>query len=435
MIWVCEPLCRSFSHEKVNSGFLYSMSLAYHDEKIIFLSHKSHLKSISDILKHDNVKIENLEYREIPFKQAGTFYSFICYFFQLYFILSSVIRSGENKIFFLSYSAPLLWIVKKLKSGFSKFQNLNFLIVLHGSFENINTEVVAQSAPVFNGTVNAIGPGNRLSSKLRKVASTSPKNIIKKIINRITDYLVRVMSFWPQISESLFIEKNIVGFNNAGFRYLALSPYIIENAYKILDPRHIDIRYIYMPIVFAKEKVEINNKHLKVATFGYGNSKKLSEVSNYISNSREIFSFEIRVIGMDNRETEGFSFVSTPCLGRPPSREEMESLAKDIDFFIILYDKHKYRLSCSGSIYEALSYRKPIIYLDNECINFYNVEAGVIGINCENTKEIAETILKLSDNFEESRIMINAFIQNIDLVREKVRIENNFRLLKEAYTF
>ena len=70
MIIICEPQCKEFSHEKVNSGFIYAFRLAYPDDKLVFYAHSSHINAIREILLHDNVVIDNIEYIPIKFQSS-----------------------------------------------------------------------------------------------------------------------------------------------------------------------------------------------------------------------------------------------------------------------------------------------------------------------------------------------------------------------------
>ena len=62
MIVIYEPLCKDFSHEKINSGFIHSFRKAFTNEKIYFFADNSHIKSIQNILKNDNISIEKIKY-------------------------------------------------------------------------------------------------------------------------------------------------------------------------------------------------------------------------------------------------------------------------------------------------------------------------------------------------------------------------------------
>ena len=53
MIHICDLICKEMSHEKVNSGFVYGLRLAFPDEKIVVYADKSHIDALANILKVD----------------------------------------------------------------------------------------------------------------------------------------------------------------------------------------------------------------------------------------------------------------------------------------------------------------------------------------------------------------------------------------------
>ena len=77
------------------------------------------------------------------------------------------------------------------------------------------------------------------------------------------------------------------------------------------------------------------------------------------------------------------------------SREQMEAQAKDIDAFLILYTSERYRLSCSGSIFEALSYMKPVLHFENDCVNEFNRPESPIGMRAESPEEFVANMVAI----------------------------------------
>ena len=57
MIVVCDLLCKSMSHEKVNSGFIYGLSLAFPGEAIRFYADATHIEAIKKMSITDGLKI------------------------------------------------------------------------------------------------------------------------------------------------------------------------------------------------------------------------------------------------------------------------------------------------------------------------------------------------------------------------------------------
>ena len=79
MIIICEPTCRGVSHEKFNSGFIYGLSLAYPQETIRFYADITHIEAIKNILIHDKVIIDNIEYIPIKFRDLYSIRGMITY--------------------------------------------------------------------------------------------------------------------------------------------------------------------------------------------------------------------------------------------------------------------------------------------------------------------------------------------------------------------
>ena len=61
MVVIYEPLCKDFSHEKINSGFILSFRKAFPNEEIYFFADNTHIKAIKNILLNDNLSIYNIK--------------------------------------------------------------------------------------------------------------------------------------------------------------------------------------------------------------------------------------------------------------------------------------------------------------------------------------------------------------------------------------
>jgi hypothetical protein len=138
---------------------------------------------------------------------------------------------------------------------------------------------------------------------------------------------------------------------------------------------------------------------------------------------------------MDNSGLSLFDNISCPSSGERLLREDMEKYVIDIDVFLILYDESLYRISCSGSILESISYKKPIIHFNNDCIDFFNNSKLPIGVRVNSIDDYANTMVNYIENYE---IIKNDFIlykNNIEILREKYKIENNIKTIKDSFTW
>jgi len=426
MIVICEPICREFSHEKVNSGFIYGLRLAFPDETLRFYADRTHINSIKEILAHDNVVIENIEYVPIKFIDSSSLSGALNYYRLFKKIFNEVRELGVNKVFFLSYSPLILYLIKKLKV--SNFWDFKFTFVLHGDFENINTTIdppEATQLPILNFNT----PG--LTQRLRniKMGDYLPKlwdigkRLIKTGISKLTINPSKRLS-----------TKNMLLLNSSeDFRYIALSPHIVSNAAKYIAIEGLNIHTVMFPTKFVKAKPMATNKHVKFGVFGYGDSLMLINIAHKLSQKKIMHAYEIRIIGMDNRGIADYPNITCPSAGKPLRRQDMEKYAEDIDVFLILYNKNRYRLSCSGSIIESLSYTKPIIHFNNDCIDTFDTDENPIGIRCSNIDDFANKMEDIIENYDKYIPEFNVYRNNILKLREEYAIENSSLKLRESF--
>ena len=219
MIVICEPQCKSFSHEKVNSGFLYMASLAYPEDKIVFFAHISHINSIKNILEHDNIQINNIEY--IPIKFNTSFSKIGLFQYELIFkkIFKICENNQTNKLLFLSFSSPILSLLKKLKQN-SKYNKFKFSFVLHGDFENINE----------NSNLNEINKDTPVDLRYR-INKLKIKDIPKKLFLHFRAYIIKIRGIKrSEFGKKYRIKDVLLQDHCNDFRYIALAPYIVKNA-------------------------------------------------------------------------------------------------------------------------------------------------------------------------------------------------------------
>lgn len=430
MIVICEPLCKGISHEKCNSGFISGLRLAFPGEGIRLYADATHIKAIKKILEHDKVNVDPIEYCPQYFTEGSFVVSLAFYCFNFYRIFSSVIRLGEGRVFFLSFSPEILYVIKMLKI-WMRFAHLNFTFVLHGAFETIdeNFPLLRAIALPINTIPDVVKAG--LLERLRgKKIIDLPLIILLTIAKRIPQ-ISR-----PQILDRFFTVKKMMAWKHASsYRYIALSAHITRNAARYIDIQQYDFYTVILPTNFVVPTEAPINAHVKFAIFGYGDSLVLHNIAYLLTQRKIAKPYEIRVIGMDNRGVEGFVSVTCTSDGKRLERDEMESHAKDIDAFLILYDKTKYRLSCTGSILEALSMCKPIIHFDNDCINEFNKAESPIGFSCTSLEEYVDNIEDIINNYAAYRSVFQVFRKNIIKRRTVCSIENSIPQLRASFTW
>ncbi len=423
MVVIYEPLCKEFSHEKINSGFIYSFSKAFPKEKIYFYAHKSHIKSIKNILNNDNLSIDNLIYKKLPISRNLTLLSYFINVYNLLKLRSKLKCNEEIKLFLTSYNTLILYIIKSCKC----FSEIKFYIVLHGSFEEINSgELFIKSNQVLEYQI----PEKTAFKRLKNI---NPTKLTKFSVDFVGKILLKVSIFRYLFLKKFNTKKILEWRSNKNIVFIAISKHIIINAKKILDHHKLNIKYHFYPNHFYNNNSIANNKYIKFGIFGYGDPLVLYNISKKLELTNIKNQFEIRVIGMDNSISNFFPFITTPSNGLPLSRTQMEHLVSDIDVLLILYSNQKYRLSCSATIIEALSYCKPVIYFKNDCISNFNNNVSPIGFEANSVDEFVNYMVTCINNFNLMKEKFHVFSENIMKLRNTYSIENNYKNLIDLW--
>jgi hypothetical protein len=114
---------------------------------------------------------------------------------------------------------------------------------------------------------------------------------------------------------------------------------------------------------------------------------------------------------------------------------EMEAEATDIDVFMMLFDESRYRVTCSGVLFEALSLVKPIIHFQNECVDEFNTAQTPIGIRCITFKDYIDAIIDIIENYNERQDDLARFRSGILRRREALIAENLEDAVKQSFNW
>jgi len=407
MVVVCEPSCKSFSHEKINEGFIYVIN-ELHTDDILFLAHKTHWAVLKKSLLKNKVDISRINFVNISVSTNGTFD--LLYSLKNIFKLKRISKKfNVEKIIFLSSSKGLLFCLKNIFP-----LNIKKFFVLHAELEELRDEIKLDEELIEIPIQSNI-------QKLKKINLKIFKNKFNLILKRLDPF----QNFINRRAIKHLIEQK----HNSSFNYLVISEHIYINLKGKIDLKNIS--YVNYPQLSYRISTNLNNKHPKFAVFGYGDSKMLYNL-NLILDKLSIKSpFEIRIIGMDNRATSKFPWVTFPSNGQTLCRIEMESLLEDIDFNLILYTKDRYSLSCSASIIEAISYERPIIHLENSCISYYNKNEG-IGYECTDLTSMAKKLNDIILNYTKELDNIKKFKKNLVKTKEQLNPNQNLQKFKQA---
>jgi hypothetical protein len=428
MIAICEPICKEMSHEKVNSGFIYGLSLAFPNEIIRVYAASSHIDAIKNILNHDGKFIHDIEYKEIYIPKPESFLSIFIYAYTFFRIFSDLISSRENRLFFLSFNVIILYIIKIFKL-FHSFSRMRFSLVLHSAFESIdNDQSLVQGIDLPIRKLPA-SPNDGLFSKIQR---TKIRELPSKIIGTLKKKMPG--NYFSNHLKSFFSLMKIMEWHHSeDFRYITLSPHILLNVKQLIDVDKYNIYTVVLPTNFISVRPAPSNEYVKFAIFGYGDSLVLHNIACALEQRKITKRYEIRIIGMDNRGTEGFQNITCSSKGHVLKRVDMESQAADIDAFLILYDKKKYRLSCSGSILESISMVKPVIHFDNDCVNEFNRPEMPIGIRCDSLDDYVSQLVDIIEYYDNYKGKFEEYRANIIKLRDRLSVEKTAPHLREIF--
>ncbi len=443
MIAICEPQCQGISHENVNSGFIYGLRLAYPQEKIVFFADITQFQAIQDILENTKVLTDNIECRPIKFNPRRSFCiaGIIKYYLLFKKIFGELLSLKVDKIFFLSTNPIILYTIKKLKQQ-DRFKNIFCTFVLHGELEDIsNVDYRDPYVPVVKNQI-AISNSSGLKAGIIKLVKYRHKIlpfVIKKILFVIRKILLPffwLYSKYKLVFKIIFRVKKIIMWKHSNhYKYIVLSPHIVNNAKDYLDTDYLNFQTIIMPIVFAKPCPPANNQFIKFAVFGYGDSAQMNKMLTLLSTKKISNPYEIRIISMDRNGTDGFPNINFISNGKVLNRKEMEKYAQDIDMFINVYDNTRHKFGCSGSIFESFSYLKPVLHLSNDGYNYFNKIEKPIGFRCENLNGFVEKMVDIIDNYCSYKNDFIFFRNNILEYRLEYAIENNLNALRRSFSF
>ena len=434
---VCDLCLSNEIHETVNLGFLYGVSLIQPKQDIYFYADKGHQAVIKENIKLKGLDLHNIKYVHIPANLNSNYWGYLTSYKRIKKILDSLIQRKTLFLLVLSSVDFQRLILKRLLKR-KCYQEITCCFVMHGDLDNLISpkHKLKEVAGTYFESQQVAGTYLSLKSKVRYI------------------WKHRQTYFTPQID----FKKHLLSYHSSQVRYIVLAPHIIPLLLKYVDPNYLSFHYLPHPAVFnplqaftsslTSDSV-LSSKpsgKLKCAVFGYGNPSMLLQLNQELAKQWKAQTkkdcayhlndlenhLEIRIIGSNQQGTETFPWIHSPIKKRTLSRLEMEQLAQDIDFFLILYESHRYRLSCSGSIIEALSYQKPVLFLDNPCIQAFNPTAYPIGQNFDTIQSLASSLINYVKRPKQSASELEEFKRNMVRYRPLVDIRTNISKLKIA---
>jgi len=430
MIHMYESICRKHSHEVCNAGFLDLFSKAFASESIIFYSHQTHISCIKHELSlGSSTGKQNISFKKISLPNEENWWSFIVRYFFFLKEKRKWNKKPNDKIIFLSYNKSLLKILKLL-FGKTPQARTSLLLVTHGSLEEIN-----KYRSFMNPRDNFINHESFFIRLINKI--TSPLFLLNLVYIKSKEILAQIISI-PYLLILPNLKALLTSFNPAFCRYVLLSEHIQKELNNYKELKSLNTSVIPMPVIMKDMNFALIKKKVIFGIIGYGLPGALLKLLNLLDRKNILADYEIRLIGMQPSATL-FEKYSKVIVSRSSvhhnilTRSEMEQDIKDVNMQIILYPNNSYKLSQSLSIFEALRYKKPIVHINNPCVNFYNNSKNPIGLKCQTLEDMANTIKKLVENTKYTKSLLKIYEKNLTSLRIKYSITSSINRLKLIY--
>lgn len=428
MIFICEPTCRGIDHERVNSGFIRALAAAYPCQNLQVYAHMSHAAALRDTMAQEGSTPPRIEFVPIrppslPGDRAAAAYERI--FRRLF---DAAIAAGIDKVFVLSYDVETLRAVKQLKRS-ERYKNFKLSFVVHGLAEALVEKKAAGSTVKYPLTAL---PHRSIGRRLQRAnPSEWPQMLWRGISSSV---MAR-----PEVRKALGVGRtSIKGVMEAAhsndYRYIFLAPHAARNAAIHLPAIRNEAFAVTMPVKLIEPGRPPQNKFAKFAAYGNVDALALHNVARAVHERRPRARYEIRLIGGNHFAVEGIPNVT--CVGqwgRKLDRAEMEARAADIDCLMLLFDATRYRLTCSGVLFEALSLVKPVIHFENQCVDQFNTAQTPIGVRCATFEQYIDAMIDIIENYRDRQNELARYRSGILSRREDLKGQNLTAALRQSF--
>jgi hypothetical protein len=367
MVVFIEPLGKPFAHLSVVKSMLFAeLNNDRYSSEILFISSLEYFNSIPENFRN------KLKFKEI--KVSG---SSILNIFEIALIVISVFFNNWKIInikVYLLFSKSYSNIILKFLSFFFLSKKKRLYVLLHGELQNVTLKG--------SKSMRLDGRAQRMLYCLDTKFSSNLKFVI--------------------ISEFVFEKlKKSLGYNPLNFV-------------------SIDLPYLYDD---KKESTKQNTNKLVVSTVGVNSKNKKSFLLNNIASKFEdkINSGALMICTSGRNDDVLFSeLIDTPNMGSRYllSTDEYAKRINNSDVLVFFNDDN-YSLISSGSYFDCINFKKPILAMKNEQWEYNFKQFGDIGYLCNNIDEMYEHINSLLINKE----YLNVFSSNLEISRDNTSIE------------
>jgi hypothetical protein len=113
------------------------------------------------------------------------------------------------------------------------------------------------------------------------------------------------------------------------------------------------------------------------------------------------------------------------------TRTEFDLHLSNVDYCVFCFSSSSYKLRASGTIFDSISYLKPIISLRNDFFEYYFNEFGDIGYLCDSISEMEQAISLILNGKQEQRYLLQ--VENLKIAREYLKVHNISKRVKSIF--
>ncbi len=383
MILVVEPQCWGVEHSEVNAALLTVIQGAFPNDTILFIAESVHLGMVRENAEAHNNK--SIKYQSVclPVGLANVRRLYLEWNLAKHVYKTAGGLKAE-RIIFASITSPGLWCIKLLSRKYRTF-------------------------PV----------------------TVIPHIILESIFNR-PSLKPWIFPFWFRFSLTIG--------NMPQLQYLLFGESNKSELCKILPKIKNYVQSINLPYFFMEQQGPIKSLSsiIQFGALGVGRIRKGTDL---------FFRLATEVHQKTRKEDSEFILIGTlegqvlrklanaevilPSPDKPLSRQEYETYVNKIDYAIFCQNPKSYRLTVCATLYDALSYLKPIIALKTPFFEYYFSKMGDIGYLCDDYEEMLSLIIGLIKSRPRKRYMEQC--NNILRGRDFFRIANLSIKMKDIF--
>ncbi|MCE7577987.1 glycosyltransferase [Aliivibrio fischeri] len=305
---IIEPICSNGQHVKFNAAYL--KKILNENCNIDFYSSYSHFEKIKPYLYGNQIeKIKHYPIEDLP---DNKFINSLCFFYKL------IKRNTHNNIDDFTLLSGDVFHLSAITLMSYLFYKNKFKIILHSVLEKNAFDKSLKSKILFF---------RRLNFWLR-MFSFKKNNFLILLSNSIRKNFFNIYNF----------KGNVI---------IHQHPYIYTNDYK---------------------KKELSSSKRKIALVGIGdNSKGIDWLASQLNDLGDRFpNYTFYLMGRNISKFNSERLLE-PC-NTFVEDNIFNDLLNSMDFFIYPFDENSYKLRASGTIFDAISLRKPIITTENDFV-------------------------------------------------------------------